>query len=116
LENYSGREAQRKMKYCADTWFLLELYKNSEEAVRIFRSVLEAKNKIVIPTVSIMELLKVSIMKGEKLSKIESLVKELKATQKVQVVVLDEELAKGAAKISVNFSIPFCRFDNRCNT
>lgn len=94
------------MRYCTDTWFLLELYRKSDKANDIFKGVLEGKNRIVIPTVSIMELVRVAIMKGEKISNIESLIKELKATQKVQVAVLDEEIAKEAAKISISYSVP----------
>ena len=94
------------MKYCADTWFLLELYKKSDKANDIFRNILKGKDSIVIPTVSLMELIRVSIMRGEKLSKIESMLNELKATQKVQLMVLDELVAKEAAKISVSFNVP----------
>jgi len=94
------------MKYCSDTWFLLELYNKSDEAMKIFEEVIEAKSKIIIPTISIMELLRIAITRGEKLDKIESLIKELKATQKVQVAVLDEQIAMEAAKISVSYSIP----------
>jgi len=93
------------MKYCVDTWFLLELFRNTEKASRIFKETIEGKNKLVIPTISILELIRLSIRTGEKLSKVESMLNELKISQKVQVIVLDETIAKEAAKVSVSYNI-----------
>ncbi len=93
------------MKYTADTWFLLELYKRTEKALKIFRDTVEGKSRIMIPTVSILELVRVLIMRGDKLEKIESTLGELKATQKIQLIVLDEEIAKEAAKVSVTHNL-----------
>jgi len=94
------------MRYCADTWFLLELHRKNERAVNIFRETLEGKNRIIIPTVSALELMKISIRTGESLVKIDSMLNELKVTQKVQTIVLDEVIAKEAAKISVSYDVP----------
>lgn len=102
----SKREAYRKMKYCVDTWFLLELHNKNEKAMRIFRETVEGKNRIVIPTVSILELIRVAIRTGESLTRIDSMLSELKVTQKVQLIVLDEIVAKEAARISVSYNIP----------
>lgn len=93
------------MKYCVDTWFLLELFKNTEKASRIFKDTITGKNILVVPTISILELIRLSIRAGEKLSKAESLLNELKISQKVQIIVLDETIAKEAARVSVSYGI-----------
>jgi len=94
------------MRYCADTWFLLELNKKDERAFKIFRDTVEGKSRIVIPTISLFELIRISIRTGESLIKIDSLLDELKVTQKVQLIVLDEIIAKEAAKVSVSYNVP----------
>lgn len=94
------------MRYCADTWFLLEFNKRNERAVKIFHETLEGKNRIIIPAVSIFELIRLGIRTGESLAKIDLMLNELKVSQKVQVIVLDEAIAKEAAKISVSYDIP----------
>ena len=99
-------ETQRKMRYCADTWFLLELHKKNEKASRIYKETIECKNRIYIPTVSILELMRLAIRFGESLSKLDSFLNELKTSQKIQLIVLDESIAKEAAKISVSYNIP----------
>lgn len=94
------------MRYCADTWFLLELNKKNDRAFKIFRETIEGKNRIVIPTISIFELIRISIRTGESLARIDALLDELRVTQKVQAVVLDEAIAKEAAKVSVSYNVP----------
>ncbi len=100
------REARGKMKYCADTWFLLELYNKNERALKIFRETVEGKTRIVIPTVSIFELIRLAIRAGESMTKIDSMLDELKTTQKIQPMVLDETVAKEAAKVSASYNVP----------
>jgi len=94
------------MRYCVDTWFLLELNKRDERAVRIFRETLEGKNRMIIPTVTVLELIRSNIKAGERLSKSDSMLNELKATQKVQLIALDETVAKEAAKVSITHGVP----------
>ena len=94
------------MRYCADTWFLLELHNKNERAVRIFRETVSGKNHIVIPTVSILEIIRIAIRTGESLAKIDSMLNELKLMQKIQLIVLDETIAREAAKISVSCNVP----------
>ena len=93
------------MRYCVDTWFLLELFRNTEKASRIFKETITGKNILVVPTISILELIRLSIRSGEKLSKAESMLNELRISQKVQIIALDETIAKEAAKVSVSYGI-----------
>lgn len=94
------------MKYCTDTWFLLELSRKNEKAVQILRETLEGKSRIIIPTVSILELIRSNIKTGENLAKTDAMLNELKASQKVQMISLDEAIAREAAKISVSYDVP----------
>lgn len=94
------------MKYCVDTWFLIEFRNRKEKSIQIVRDTLKGKSRLIIPTVCILEFLRNSIQRGESPSTVDSLLKELKASEKVQFIVLDEIIAKEAAKISISFNIP----------
>ena len=94
------------MKYCTDTWFLLELSRKNEKAVQILREMLEGKSRIIIPTVSILELMRSNIKTGESLAKTDAMLNELRASQKVQMISLDEAIAREAAKVSVSYDVP----------
>ena len=93
------------MRYCADTWFLLQLCQGDETAERIFRETIDGKSSIVIPTMSILELIRLSIMRGGSLSGIDAVLGEMKVVQKIQIISMDEVVAKEAAKVSASYGI-----------
>jgi len=94
------------MKYCADTWFLFELKNKSKKALELYKEILYGKGKLIIPSICIFELIRLAIRSGITLSSIDSLINEMKVSQKIQVIVLDENIAKEAAKVSVTFGVP----------
>jgi predicted nucleic acid-binding protein len=93
------------MKYCADTWFLIELSKSEPKALKIMRNMGKHKNKIVIPSVVILEITRISIRSGKD-QILDELIKSLELHKNVEIVDCNLEISKKAGKISANYNIP----------
>ena len=94
------------MKYCADTWFLLKLAEKDFKTLEIKRNIIEGKDRLLIPTVVILELFRKLMQKGKKEIEIESFLRNLTALEKVKTIFLDELIAKESAKISISYDVP----------
>ena len=93
------------MKYCADTWFIIELSKPELKAIKIIKNLGKHKNKIIIPTVVILELTRISIKSGKK-QIMDELLKNLELNKNIDIVDCSLEISKKAGEISATYNIP----------
>ena len=93
------------MKYCADTWFFIELGKKEKKALGIIRSLGKHKNKIIVPVVVILELRRISIRSGKK-DISDDLIKYLKLNKNIEFINCDLEVSIKAGEISANYNVP----------
>ena len=94
------------MKFCVDTWFLIKLAQKDTKALEIKRNTASGKDRILIPTVVITEFFRKMFQKGRKENEMEDFLRNLMASEKIKTILLDEIIAKDAAKISFSHSIP----------
>ena len=94
------------MKYCVDTWFLIELSKDNQKAHRIIKEVTNGKDYLIIPSITFTELVRKLLHKGKKIDYILEIFKKLEKIKKVQISQTTKEIVLEAGKISFTFSIP----------
>ena len=94
------------MRFCADTWFLISLTKKEEKAIKIMRNVIQGKDRLIIPSIVICEFFKKMFQKGKEGSKVDEIIREARASRNVEIVLLDENIAKEGAKVSFSHGIP----------
>ena len=93
------------MKYCADTWFIIELSKSEPMALKIIKNLGKHKNKIINPSVVILELIKISIKSGKK-QIMDELLKNFELNKNIDIVNCSLEISKKAGEISATYNIP----------
>jgi len=85
------------MKYCADTWFIIELSKSEPKALKIIKNLRKHKNKIIMPSVVILELTRISIKSGKK-KILDELLKNLELNKNIEIVDCSLEISKRAGE------------------
>lgn len=86
------------MKYTADSWFFIQLSKNTEKAREIWQSIKDGKGRLVVPTIVIVEIKKRLL--GYGLNKYaDELIDELDFSHNINIVNLTLELSKEAGRI-----------------
>lgn len=98
----SRAEAGRPVKYCADTWFILSLYDNDTISGSILRDVREGKTRLVIPIIVYAESWKKLLQRGCSEKIVMEFYDALFLLPKIEMIQIDENIAKEAAMISIN--------------
>ena len=93
------------MKYCVDTWFLIQISKDDEKAKNILRET-GGKEHLIIPSITFTELTRKLLRKGKKMDEISEIFRELEKNRKVQISHTTKELVLEAGKLGHTFSIP----------
>lgn len=93
------------MLYCADTWFLLQVFKQNQNALTIMKDVREGNCSIIIPLTVYGETVKKLFQAGKTVDQANELFESLENTKKIQIVPLNKTIAIEAAKISVAYSL-----------
>jgi len=93
------------MKFCADTWFFIQLSKGHPKAVEILERIKRGKGRLVIPSVTILELTRLSIRTG-KMDKLEMVLHFIRRSIYIDVIDLGLNLAKEAGKLSASYGVP----------
>ncbi len=94
------------MRYCADTWFLLELFERDPRALLLFEEVKSGKDWLYISTIAYAETFKKLFHRGIPEDTIDAFFDRLAATSKSSLVTPDARIAKEAAKVSLTFRVP----------
>ena len=85
------------MKYCADTWFFIQLAEQHPKAIDIWKEIKEGKGRLVVSTVVIAETVKQLLRKN--LSKdIDLLSQAFKTSEKVRVIDVTKEIAEDGGR------------------
>jgi len=94
------------MKFCSDTWFMIKLSEKDTKALEIKRSIIDGKDRLIVPSIVITELFKKFMKKGKRESDMDNFLRNLTASEKVKIIFLDEAVAREAAKVSITFNVP----------
>ncbi len=94
------------MKYCADTWFMLELFGKNKSAISVFEETRLGKARIIIPMIVFAETTKKLLQKGVSQQLITDFFDNVEASQKVELVVIERAIANEAAHLSLSYNVP----------
>lgn len=94
------------MKYCADTWFIIEAFDKSVEAINIIQEVRTGKGRIVIPIIVLAESTKKLMQKGVPSKLITQFFDGVEASDKVELITVDRTIAVESAHLSLSFNLP----------
>ncbi len=94
------------MKYCADTWFILQLFSKDSRALDLIKEARYGKVEIIIPVIVFAEATKKLLQRGVPFSFIDQFFTFVDASEKIEVSVLDKVIAQEAARISLSFQLP----------
>ncbi|MBL7170252.1 MAG: type II toxin-antitoxin system VapC family toxin [Candidatus Aenigmarchaeota archaeon] len=94
------------MKYCGDTWFLIQFSKGNEKAERILKEVTDGKDYLIIPSITFTELIRKLLHKGRKIDEVLDIFKNLEKVKKIQICQTTKEIVVEAGKISHTFNVP----------
>jgi len=94
------------MKYCADTWFLIQLSKRSEKAERIIKETTTGKDHLIIPSITFSELTRKFLKSGKKMDVVLSFVESLEKNPKIQISNTTKEIVLESGKLSYTFNMP----------
>ncbi len=89
------------MKYCADTWFILEVLNKNQNGMRLFNESKTGNNRIIVPIVVYAESIKKSMQLGLPINQVSDFFETAKILGKIFIYSPNEETAKEAAKISL---------------
>ncbi len=94
------------MKYCADTWFILKLFKKDSKALSIFDDAKYGKARILIPITVYAETRKKLMQEGCSSAVIEQFFGGAEISNKICLILADKQIAEEASKISFSYSVP----------
>lgn len=94
------------MRYCSDSWFILSLFNEVEQSMRILQEAKEGKTQIVVPMVVFAESTKKLLQQGISQSTISLFWAGVEASEKVKLLIIDRTIASEAAKVSLTFNVP----------
>ena len=94
------------MKYCADTWFLINLFERDNKARNLLKQVQTGKDWFFVSFVTYAETMKKLFQKGNSNDQINGFFHFISNTQKIRFIPPDTEIAKETAKISLSYGLP----------
>src|SRR3989338_2042775 len=92
----AGARAPVKMRYCADTWYLLALFDRDQHALRLFESLSRDKSFLFVSFIAYAETMRKLFQRGLSEKIIESFFTLIQNTGKVCFVAVDENIAREA--------------------
>ncbi|MBI2136677.1 PIN domain-containing protein [Candidatus Woesearchaeota archaeon] len=94
------------MKYCADTWFILKLFKKDPKALAILNDAKDGKSRIIIPIMVYAEARKKLMQEGCSAAIIGQFFTGVEMSNKIGLMLIDKRIAEEASKISFSYSVP----------
>ena len=94
------------MRYCADTWFIIELFGKNPKALQYIYDAKVGKTRILVPIIVFAEATKKLLQRGISQKLVDEFFSGVEASDKIELVLLDKAISQEAAKISMSFSIP----------
>jgi len=93
------------MRYCADTWFFIQLANGHPKALEIWKEIKDGKGRLAVSTVVIAETIKQLLRKNLQ-KDLESLSNAFGTSEKITVVDVTNEIANEAGKFSYSQDMP----------
>ena len=93
------------MKYCADTWYVLMLFRGDAKAIDLLKEAKIGKTEIIIPLVVYTESIRKLFQLGLPKQKILEFYEILATSRNISIVPLDRDIAMETASISHTFSL-----------
>lgn len=93
------------MRYCADTWFIIELFAKNPKAVQYIYEAKTGKTRILVPIIVFAEATKKLLQKGISQRLVDDFFSSVEASDKIELVLLDKAIAQEAARISLSFNV-----------
>ena len=94
------------MKYCADTWFLLNAFSKDTKALVLIEETKRDKTRILVPVVVFAETIKKLMQRGATKEVINTFFAGIESSDKIELIVADKSIAKEAAQISLTCNVP----------
>ena len=94
------------MKYCADTWFILQAFAKNTTAISIIEETRRGKVRIIIPIITFAESHKKLMQRGVSQRLIDDFFEGVEASEKVELILIDKAIAGEAARISHSYNVP----------
>ncbi len=94
------------MKYCADTWFMLEAFGKNPHALQLMQGTVTGKERVIIPIIVFVEATKKLLQRGISQNFIDEFFSTVEASEKVELFPLDKAIGQEAARISLSFHVP----------
>ena len=94
------------MRYCTDTWFVLNLFDIDPKSLAILEDTKRGKTQLIIPIITFAESTKKLLQKGIPQELIDLFLSGVEASEKIALVNLDKSIAREAARISLTFHVP----------
>lgn len=93
------------MRYCADTWFFVQLGKQDSHAIKLMEGFEKKRDTLIVPSIIVVELVRRAIRTGKK-AEIEAALMNLKAAQNVLIADCTFEVASKAGELSATYDLP----------
>lgn len=94
------------MKYCADTWFILQAFAKNTKAISLIEETRRGKVRIIIPIITYAESHKKLMQRGVSQTLIDDFFEGVEASEKVELILIDKAIAGEAARISHSHNVP----------
>lgn len=94
------------MRYCADTWFILQVFDKNNTALSLIAETRTEKTQIIIPLIVFVESYKKLLQRGVSQETITLFFAGVEASEKIGLVMLDKTIGEEAARISLSFDVP----------
>ena len=93
------------MKYCADTWFFIQIAIKHPKALDIWKEITEGKGRLVVSTIVVAETVKQLLMKNKE-KELEAFLEAFRSSEKIIVIDVNREIAEKAGRYSFSYKIP----------
>lgn len=94
------------MKYCADTWFILNLFEKDIKSVNILQEIKYGKANLVIPIAVYAESVKKLLQKWISERDINQFFSGVESSNKIRLLLIEKTIAIESAKISLSYNLP----------
>ncbi len=94
------------MKYCADTWFILQAFSQNPKAIALIEETRAGKARIIIPILAFAESIKKLMQQGVSKDIINTFFEGVETSDKVELIMVDRAIAQEAARISHSYKLP----------
>lgn len=94
------------MRYCVDTWFILNAFSKEKKALEIIQNIKFGKDYMIISIIAFAESIKKLMQMGASQDIINEFFEGIESSKKVEIILVNKQIAIEAAKISLSYNLP----------